>query len=330
MTAVSQPAISVEISSYNRWSVLRLVLERLAVQTLSADRFEVVVSDDGSTDGTPERIAEFAATAPFRLELVRNDHAGPGMTHNNGILRARSDIVLMIADDILPSPRLLEAHVRMHAAEPDPAVGIVGRLEQSPMLPGTPFQRTWDRIVNGIFPRHRAELDYRDFFVNNLSFKKSFMVAKGMFHSWPPAAHEDLELGYRLQRNGMRLLYCDEALAYHHHPETIDSISRRSYAQGYNWHHFESAVEDAWVRARSGNFKPEDSVALRRRFWVRLAARTALVNRATVSVILPLIRRSDEHTWLAPVVKLCTPKVSSYYFRKGIVDQRRGRPFKFA
>jgi glycosyltransferase involved in cell wall biosynthesis len=322
--------LSVEISSYNRGHILQLVLERLARQTYPANRFEVIVSDDGSTDGTPEWIAEYVARAPYHLELVRNDHAGCGNTHNNGILRARGDVVLMIADDVLPSPRLLEEHSRMHERNPDPAVGVVGRLEQSPLLTPTPFQTTWNRIVNSIFPRNRIELDYRDFWVNNLSFKKAFMVANGMFRSWPAASHEDLELGYRLQQGGMRLLFCDEALAYHHHPETIDSVARRSYAQGYQWQLFEAHVPEAWVRARSGNFLPGDSAAARWRFRARLFARTVLFNRATIALAVPLIRKSDAHAWLAPVVDMCTAKVSSYYFRKGLVDRRRGLPFRYA
>ena len=319
--------VSVEISSYNRGHILRLVLDRLAEQTYPADRFEVVVSDDGSTDGTPEWIAEHAARTPYRLELVTNDHAGCGITHNNGILRARGDVVLMIADDVLPTRRLLEEHARMHERHPDPAVGVVGRLEQSPLLPQTPFQKTWNRLVTGLFPRNRVELDYRDFWVNNLSFKKDFMVRNGMFRSWPAASHEDLELGYRLQQNGMRLLFCDAALAYHHHPETIDSVVRRSYAHGYQWQLFESHVPDAWVRARSGNFQPGDGAAARWRFRARNLARSALFNRLTVpTVVVPLIRKSQTHTWLAPLVDLSTAKVSSHYFRRGIVDRRRGLP----
>ncbi len=318
--------LSVEISSYNRGHILRLVLERLAQQSYPMDRFEVIVSDDGSTDGTPEWLAEYATQTPYRLELVRNDHAGCGMTHNNGILRARGDVVLMIADDVLPSPRLLEEHARMHEKHPDHSVGIVGRLEQSPLLEKTPFQDTWNRIVTSLFPRNRVELDYRDFWVNNLSFKKDFMVANGMFRSWPPASHEDVELGYRLEQSGMRLFYCDGALAYHHHPETIDTVSRRSYAQGYNWQLFESHVPDAWVRARSGNFLPGDSLASRLRFRARNIARTALFNRATVPLVMPLIRKSDAHAWLAPVVDMCAAKISSYYFRKGVIDRRRGLP----
>jgi glycosyltransferase involved in cell wall biosynthesis len=321
--------LSVEISSYNRGHILRLVLDRLAQQTYPADSFEVIVADDGSSDGTPERIRDYAAHAPYHLELIRNDHAGPGVTHNTGILQARGSIVLMIADDVLPSPRLLEEHARMHESHPEQSVGVIGRLEQSPLLGQTPFQQTWNRIVDSLFPRDRAELDYRDFWVNNLSFKKEFFVRHGMFRAWPPASHEDLELGYRMQHKGLRLLFCDAALAYHHHPETIDSVSRRAYAHGYQWTLFESHVPDAWVRARSGNFRPGDNAAARWRFRLRNSARAALFNRITVpGVVVPLIRKSDTLAWLAPVVRLCTAKVSSYYFRRGVLDRRRGLPLR--
>lgn len=323
--------LSVEISSYNRGDILLQGLARLAQQTLPADRFEVVVSDDGSTNDTPDRVEAFAKTAPYALRVLRNAHAGCGMTHNAGIRAARGELVLMMADDVLPTPRMLEEHVRLHERHPEENVGVVGRQEQSPMLPQTPLQRFWDRVVNELHfarPRNRLELDYRDFWVNNLSFKKDFMLRHGMFHSWPPASHEDLELGYRLQTCGMRLLFCEDALAYHHHPETIDSVSRRSYAQGYHWRLFEKHVPDLWIRRRSGNFRPGDGIEPRLRFWSRNAARAALFNGLTVpTLVAPMIRKSDSAGWLAPLVPLCAGKVASYYFRKGYLDSRRGAAF---
>lgn len=323
--------ISVEISSYNRWYVLKQVLERLEDQSYPADQFEVVVSDDGSDDSTIALISEYAAQAPYTLTLVVNVHAGCGATHNSGILRARGDIVLMIADDILPTRRLLEEHARMHDIHPDPAVGIVGRLEQSPALAQTVFQKSWNRLLNARFPRNRTELDYREFWVNNLSFKKDFMLRHGMFRVWPPASHEDVELGYRLQTQGMRLIFCDAALAFHHHPETIDSLACRSYLQGYNWSLFEAHVPERWVRARSGNFVWGDGIAARLRFSVRLVVRSVLFNRLTVSRLwMPLIRRAETCAWLTPFVPPSVGKVAAYYFRKGIVDSRRGTPYRFS
>lgn len=324
--------LSVEISSYNRWPVLQQVLACLALQGYPKDGFEVVVSDDNSTDGTRERLREYALKAPFSMRLVENEvNGGCGTTHNSGIRAASGDIVLMIADDVLPTPGLLEEHARLHILHPQPEVGVVGRLQQSPTLPSTRFQKTWDPLVNSIFPHDRTEVDYRDFWVNNLSFKRKFMLEHGMFHSWPVGAHEDVELGYRLQQHGMRLLFSDKALAYHHHPETIDSVARRSYAQGYNWDNFESFVPERWVRTRSGNFRPGDGMAARLRFWVKLGVRAALFNQLTVPhVVMPLVRAAETNAFLAPVVPLSVGRVASYFFRKGLVDRRQGRSSSFA
>jgi len=322
--------LSVEISSYNRWPILQLVLDRLGEQNYPASRFEVVVSDDGSANTTLQCIREYAARAPYSIVLLENAHTGCGETHNEGIVHARGDIVLMIADDVLPSPGLLDAHARMHARHPAPEVCVVGRLEQSPLLPQTAFQKSWDSIVGAMYPRDRRELDYRDFWVNNLSFKKAFMLESGMFRSWPAASHEDVELGYRLQRQGMRLMYCDEALAYHHHPETVDSVVRRSYAHGYQWSLFEEHVPDAWVRKRSGNFIAGDGLAPQLRFWLRLVLRTMVFNGLTVpNLTVPLIRAAEHSALLAPVVPLLAGKVAAYYFRAGLLDRRHGRPQRF-
>jgi len=60
-------------------------------------------------------------------------------------------------------------------------------------------------------------------------------------------------------------------------------------------------------------------------------ARTALFNRLTVSRLsMPLIRRAETSAWLKPFVPPSVGKVASYYFRKGIVDSRRGTPYRFS
>jgi GT2 family glycosyltransferase len=52
------------------------------------------------------------------------------------------------------------------------------------------------------------------------------------------AAHEDLELGYRLAEKGMRLLYAKDALGYHYHVSTLDQTIRRWYERGMNYSEF--------------------------------------------------------------------------------------------
>lgn len=331
MTRGGRMYLSVEITTFNRKEILRLVLQRMSLQTLPVEEFEVVVSDDGSTDGTIEMVRDFAATAPYPLALLARNHQGCGMTHNRGIEICRGEIILMIADDILPTPHLLAEHAAAHRLHPQAEIGVVGGLVQSPDLPPTPFQQYWDRLLNKLFPKEQGEVDHRNFWVNNLSFKKAFMLKHGMFKDWPPASHEDVELGYRLEKNGMRLLFKPQALAYHHHPETIDSISRRAYTQGYNWHHFESHVPEPWVRHKAGHFTREDDLTVRLRFHCRQTLRALLFNRLTVpSLAVPLVRRAS----LAPgplslFIPLCVGKIASHYFHKGLREFRLGRPYRF-
>ena len=66
------------------------------------------------------------------------------------------------------------------------------------------------------------------FYSNNISFKRHFVMASGGFdEEFPYAAFEDTDLGRRLQRCGMRLVYDEQALGYHWHPQTLASLVRR-------------------------------------------------------------------------------------------------------
>ena len=67
--------ISVVIPTFRRLATLPGVLEALARQTLSAERFEVVVVDDGSADGTAEFLSEFRP--PYRFRALSQGNTGP-------------------------------------------------------------------------------------------------------------------------------------------------------------------------------------------------------------------------------------------------------------
>lgn len=96
--------ISVVIPTRNRAARLRAMLEGLRAQTLSAaDRFEVIVVDNGSTDATPQVVADAAgAFSEFRaiVEPVPGLHAG----RHAGFRAARGEVLVFCDDDIVPEP----------------------------------------------------------------------------------------------------------------------------------------------------------------------------------------------------------------------------------
>jgi GT2 family glycosyltransferase len=318
--------LSVVVSTCNRRDLLRRVLGLLGRQ-LAPGLDEVVVSDDGSTDGTVAMLEDWRASAGVEARCVADRHRGVGATHNRGIRAARGDLVLMLADDILPAPGFVDAHLAAHARHADERVAVVGRLVQSPELPPTAFQRYWDPFA-GRGPEGRGQLGYRDFWVSNLSFKRRFLLEHGMFQEWPSAAHEDLELGYRLSRRGMRLLYEPRALGYHYHPESVESILRRSYVHGYNWHLVEQNVPEPEIRRKSQLPRPSEGLAVFARALAKESASQILLSRPAVyAVMLPVLRAAESRRWLEWAVPLFNTKVASYAFRKGVRDYRRGRGF---
>jgi glycosyltransferase involved in cell wall biosynthesis len=332
------------MATYNRADTLRVSLEHLARQSLDPREYEVLVVDDGSSDATPGLVREVAPRLPFRLRYLRHENRGPGYTQNRGIREAGAPLVLLVADDIHLQPDALRAHLAVHERHPGPGVAVLGKVVQSPALGQTVFLRKWDPFRFAALEGAR-ELPYYLFWACNISFKRGFMLEHGMFVEQMgragPAAHEDVELGCRLARHGLRVLYGAEALGHHYHLETLAGASGRAYQRGLNWEEF---------RRRSG--EPELSVkyhvlnlrtlgdhlrvlfgpnqlrgAERSLAWhlFRQGVRLALFNRVSVPAFwIPVMERAERRPCLARLMhRELYRGVIFYHFLKGNREARR-------
>lgn len=235
------PKISVVLATYQRSETLRVTLRHLQSQTLPAEAFEVIVVDDGSSDGTGAMVAAVQAEAAFDLRYLWHPNRGPGYTQNRGLDAARAALVLLLADDIFLAPQALEAHLDHHQRHDAPEVVVMGKILQSPALTGTVFLRTWD-------PFRFSELEHFDelptcrFGAPNVSAKRDFLLRHGGFLEHRgrggAAAFEDIELAYRLRGHGMRLRYERAALGWHHHVFTLDQAEARWFERGLNFGEF--------------------------------------------------------------------------------------------
>lgn len=115
--------VSVLVITYNQRATIAECLDSILRQRTSID-FEVVVSDDASTDETPAIIAEFAAANPNRLRFVRRkQNLGPSANLAAGYRDCRGKYVALCeGDDYWISPNKLETQALFMGRHPDCAV----------------------------------------------------------------------------------------------------------------------------------------------------------------------------------------------------------------
>jgi GT2 family glycosyltransferase len=230
--------ISVIIPTYNRCQKLLKVLEALEAQTLDKRSFEVIVVDDGSTDTTRHRVAQYGETSQLRLRYVRQQNKLQGAARNYGIMLAQEPLLLFIGDDIIPTGDLLQQHLDFHRRyNPCGDVALVGRIQWSKDLQATPFMHFInDHGAQFGFAamQHLGPWQFDCFYTSNISVPRQMLQKLGYVfdEDFKTYGWEDTELGYRLERNGMRLFYNAEALADHDHPTDLVRFCRRQYQVG--------------------------------------------------------------------------------------------------
>src|SRR5262245_25867711 len=96
--ALAAPDLSIVVPTYNRRAGIERFLRALEEQTFPATRFEVVVVDDGSTDGTDAALA--AMQTPYRLRVLHQENAGPAAARNAGLREAQGRLIVFLDDDV--------------------------------------------------------------------------------------------------------------------------------------------------------------------------------------------------------------------------------------
>lgn len=228
------PLVSVLIATHERPELLRRCLQGFCDQTLSTADFEVVVVDDGSlTTGTAAVIEEFAS----RLTIVatRIEHSGRSAAKNLATMLARGDAVLIFDDDDVPAPELLEAHLRAHALDPAETVAILGHTEWAPDLHVTPLMHYLTEVGRLMFsygnlsPGERY--GWRCFWEGRISVKRSLLLRHGL-HDQRLDYSIDVELGWRLARHGLEVVYAPDARSFMARPIDFSTFCERSEAKG--------------------------------------------------------------------------------------------------
>lgn len=121
------PAISVVIPLYNKAAYIARTLDSVAAQTFTD--FEVVVVDDGSSDGSADIVAAYPDP---RIRLIRQENGGQSVATNNAIRAARGDLIALLDGDDEWLPEHLEDLALLRREYPDAGLLVTGyrRLER--------------------------------------------------------------------------------------------------------------------------------------------------------------------------------------------------------
>lgn len=221
---------SVVIPTYNRLDMLVRVLDALEKQ-VDAPSFEVIVINDGSRDDT-ERVMSQRKGITFRTQ----SNGGPGRARNHGVTLATGRYVIFIGDDTVPEPRFLAEHARIHAeANHDPlvaALGYTGWPQQERVTAFMDYINDYGLQFGYKLIKHGAIVPYNFFYTSNISIDRELLAAHPFDTTFPSAAWEDIELAFRLDKQGLKIHYNERAVTRHYHPMDIDSFARRQYTVG--------------------------------------------------------------------------------------------------
>lgn len=220
---MSSVRASIIIPAYNAARTLRGTLRALSQQSLPRSDYEIIVVDDGSTDGTSAVAAEYA-------ELVlRQPNRGPAAARNFGIAASAAPIVLFTDADTEPTPAWVETLLR---AFDDPSiVGVKGsyRTHQSAWvarLVQVEYEEKYARLARA------KRMDLVDTY--SAGYRRSVFVVHGGFdESFPSASSEDKDFSFRLAAENARLVFLPEAVVYHQHAATLGAYGRRKFKLGF-------------------------------------------------------------------------------------------------
>jgi len=218
--------ISVVVPTFNSRQFLPACLEGLLGQDFDPSQFEVVVSDDGSTDDTHAVVRDFIprfAARGTRLEYLRNERGGASRARNAGILAARFEVVAFTDSDCVPKNGWLSAISEHLEAFPD-HLGVGGVTVSEPERI-TPFTHQVENNLSYSYPTCNVAYRRRPLLEVGM-FEESFPYPGCRFIGTPD--NEDWDITFKIESIG-EMGFAPKAVVVHPpRPTTMRKLLTRT------------------------------------------------------------------------------------------------------
>jgi len=210
--------VSVIVCVYNDESYIGACIESLLRQTYPKDQYEIIVVDDGSTDGTAQIVNQIVRSYSI-VAYIYQENKGPSRARNRGIEMATGEFVAFIDSDCEAVPDWLERLIGCFAE----GVASVGGM-QFGHPQDNEFAKKVDAflravgIIGDYVKPHRELREVSHNASCNSSYRASLIREVGGFRDglFPG---EDVDLDRRLRDKGYKILFTPHAVVYHHRPD---------------------------------------------------------------------------------------------------------------
>ena len=235
MSAASGLRASVVVPTHDRLAGLRDLLRCLDAQTVTADRFEVIVVDDGSSSDVREAVRP--EDYGFDLRLERQSNQGAAAARQTGANHALGELLVFVDDDMQVPPEFLAAHLARHAQH-DRLV-VLGHVRGPDDMRELPLLERYrlgygDRLTSDV-DSGRTRLNGGHVYTGNLSLRKDLLAEVGGFDP-DLLLIGDVELGIRLEKANATFALAPEAWSLHGRDgRSTDAWLARFIDDGVHW-----------------------------------------------------------------------------------------------
>lgn len=220
--------VSIIIPTYNNRDYLKENIKSLYNQTYPKDKYEIIVVDDGSIDGTGQWVELQRNKYHCNLSYFFQKNKGPASARNLGIRNSLGEIVAFIDSDCIASCTWIEEIIKGY--DDNRVAGVGGRIKALPTASKISQYCVYIKM-NEQPLINKTGIVY--LITGNASFKKNCLNNVGGFDErYNFAGGEDPDLCYRLKRQGYIFRYNRDAVVYNHHKEKMGEFFKTYFNYG--------------------------------------------------------------------------------------------------
>lgn len=221
--------ISVVIPVYNQINSLCKVLNAFETQNYNKKLYEIIVVDDGSTDGLKD--ISYFNIGKLNIKIIHQENKGRSAARNTGIKESKGDIIIFCDADRVPEVNFIKQHEKCYINGADIVIGAsydyFGRSDLMMINTETDWRAinkfsrlpTYFKNISRIYDKTgktESKIVWLSFLVGNSSVKKGIIESVGGFdESYKEWGFEHFELAYRLYLKGYCFFMNEEAKSYH-------------------------------------------------------------------------------------------------------------------